>query len=75
MIPVTSVADDIEVSRSSAIDSYQWLREVYITKLLQNPIVLFVIRQSMQHPRSDVIINCGLYIRSTFFLTATSIAR
>ena len=40
MIPVTSVADDIEVSRSSAIDSYQWLREVYITKLLQNPIQL-----------------------------------
>ena len=38
--PVTSVADDIEVSHSSAIDSYQWLREVCSTKLLQNPIQL-----------------------------------
>ena len=38
--PVTSVADDIEVSRPSAIDAFQWLREVCSAKLLQNPILL-----------------------------------
>ena len=38
--PVTSVADDIEVSRPSAIDAFQWLREVCSAKLIQNPILL-----------------------------------
>ena len=38
--PVTSVADNIEVSRPSAIDAFQWLREVCSAKLLQNPILL-----------------------------------
>ena len=36
--PVTSVADAVEVSSPSAIDAFQWLREVCSTKLLQTPI-------------------------------------
>ena len=38
--PVSLAADDAEVSRVSAINIYQWLREVCSTKLLQIPIIL-----------------------------------
>ena len=38
--PVTDVADDVEVTRMTAIDAFQWLREVCTTKLLQSPIIL-----------------------------------
>ena len=38
--PVTDVAEEAEVSKGSAIDVFQWLREVCTTKLLQTPIVL-----------------------------------
>ena len=38
--PVTDVAEEAEISRSTAIDVFQWLREVCTTKLLQNPIQL-----------------------------------
>ena len=38
--PVTGVAMDLEVSRPSAIDAFQWLREVCSSKLLQTPIQL-----------------------------------
>ena len=38
--PVTSAAEDLEISRPSAVDAYQWLREVCSTKLLQAPIKL-----------------------------------
>ena len=34
--PVTSVAQIMEISRPSAIDAFQWLREVCSSKLLQN---------------------------------------
>ena len=38
--PVSSVADALEISRPSAIDAFQWLREVCSTKLLESPIQL-----------------------------------
>ena len=38
--PVTSAAEDLEISRPSVVDAYQWLREVCSTKLLQAPIKL-----------------------------------
>ena len=38
--PVTSAAEDLEVSRPTAIDAFQWLREVCTTTLLQSPIQL-----------------------------------
>ena len=40
MSPVTSAAEDLEISRPAAIDAYQWLREVCSTTLLQTPIML-----------------------------------
>ena len=62
--PVTSVADDIEVSRSSAIDSYQWLWEVCSTKLLQNPIelggpgkIVQIDESLFRHKQPKVLIN------------------
>ena len=38
--PVTDVIDDAEIDTRTGVDIYQWLREVYSTKLLQSPIVL-----------------------------------
>ena len=38
--PVTDVAEEAEVELHTAIDIYQWLREVCSTWLLQAPIVL-----------------------------------
>ena len=38
--PVTDAADEVDVHRATAIDVYQWLREVCSTKLIQTPIVL-----------------------------------
>ena len=38
--PVTDAAEEAEISRSTAIDVFQWLREVCTTKLLQSPIQL-----------------------------------
>ena len=38
--PVTDVAEEAEVELHTAIDIYQWLREVCSTRLLQAPIVL-----------------------------------
>ena len=38
--PVTDAAQEAEVGRDSAINVYQWLREVCSTKLLQAPILL-----------------------------------
>ena len=38
--PVTDVAEEIGVEEHTAIDIYQWLREVCSSKLLQSPIVL-----------------------------------
>ena len=38
--PVSDVAEEAEVALSTAIDVYQWLREVCSTKLLQSPIIL-----------------------------------
>ena len=40
--PVTDVAEEAEVELHTAIDIYQWLREVCSTRLLQAPIVLGV---------------------------------
>jgi len=39
-IPVTGVIDDAEIDTHTGVDTYQWLREVCTTKLLQTPIVL-----------------------------------
>ena len=39
-LPVTDAELQLEISRSTAIDIYQWLREVCSTKLLATPIVL-----------------------------------
>ena len=39
-LPVTDAELQLEISRSTAIDIYQWLREVCSTKLLTTPIVL-----------------------------------
>ena len=39
-LPVTDAELQLEISRSTAIDIYQWLREVCSTKLLSTPIVL-----------------------------------
>ena len=38
--PVTDAAQEVEITKTSAIDVFQWLREVCTTKLLQNQIVL-----------------------------------
>ena len=38
--PVTDVIDDAEIDTRTGVDVYQWLREVYTTKLLQTPIIL-----------------------------------
>ena len=38
--PVTDVAEEAEVELHTAIDMFQWLREVCSTHLLQTPIVL-----------------------------------
>ena len=38
--PVGDAAEEAKVSRETAINVYQWLREVCGTKLLANPIVL-----------------------------------
>ena len=37
--PVTDAAQEVEIT--SAIDVFQWLREVCTTKLLQNQIILW----------------------------------
>ena len=37
---MSDVAEEAGVDRSTAIDIFQWLREVCSTKLLQTPIVL-----------------------------------
>ena len=38
--PVTDAMDEAEVQSRTAVDIYQWFREVCTTKLLQTPIVL-----------------------------------
>ena len=38
--PVCDVAEEVEVDQHTAIDVFQWLREVCTTKLLQTPIIL-----------------------------------
>ena len=38
--PVTAFAEEAKISEHTAIDVYQWLREVCSTKLLQTPIIL-----------------------------------
>ena len=38
--PVTAAAEEAKVGRDSAINVYQWLREVCSTKLIQTPIQL-----------------------------------
>ena len=38
--PVTDAMEEADVDRRTAIDIYQWLREVCSTKLLSSPIVL-----------------------------------
>jgi len=38
--PVTDVAEEAEVDKGTAIDVFQWLREVCSTKLIQTPILL-----------------------------------
>lgn len=38
--PVTTAALDVDISKSTAIDVYQWFREVYSTTLLNTQIVL-----------------------------------
>ena len=38
--PVTDAAQEVEITKTSAIDVFQWLGEVCTTKLLQNQIVL-----------------------------------
>ena len=39
-MPVTTACKEAEVASKTAIDVYQWLREVYSTKLLTIPIKL-----------------------------------
>ena len=38
--PVTDVSEEAKVHIETAIDIFQWLREVCSTKLLQTPIIL-----------------------------------
>ena len=38
--PVTDAAQEVEITKTFAIDVFQWLREVCTMKLLQNQIVL-----------------------------------
>ena len=38
--PVIDAAQEVEITKTSAIDVFQWLREVCTTKLLQNQIIL-----------------------------------
>ena len=38
--PVTDAVEDLEVCQPSAIAAFQWIRESYMAKLLQNPILL-----------------------------------
>ena len=37
---MTDAISDCKIDMRTGIDIYQWLREVYTTKLLQTPIVL-----------------------------------
>ena len=37
---VTDAIDDAEIDTHTGVDVYQWLREVWSTKLLQSPIIL-----------------------------------
>ena len=39
-VPVSDAAEEAKVGRDTAIDAYQWFREVCTTKLLQTPIRL-----------------------------------
>ena len=43
--PVSDVAEEAQVVRSTAIDIFQWLREVCTTKLLQTPIILGTVHE------------------------------
>ena len=38
--PVTSFAEEAEITEHTAIDIYQWLQEVCSTTLIQTPIML-----------------------------------
>ena len=38
--PVTDAMDQAEIDSRTAVDIYQWLREICTTKLLQAPIIL-----------------------------------
>ena len=38
--PVTDAEDEVEIERRTAVDIYQWFREVCTTKLLQTPVIL-----------------------------------
>ena len=38
--PVTDVVEEVEVDQHSAIDIYQWLREVCTTRLLRDPQII-----------------------------------
>ena len=38
--PLTDAAEEARIGRDTAIDAYQWFREVCSTKLIQNPIRL-----------------------------------
>ena len=64
--PVTDVAEEAEVELHTAIDIFQWLREVYSTRLLQTPIVLggqgvtVQINESLFRHKPKV--NCILFI-------------
>ena len=65
--PVTSAAEDLEISRPAAIDAYQWLQEVCSTTLLQTSIILggagciVQIDESLfQHMPKVIFSRCGI---------------
>ena len=75
--PVTDAMEEADVDRRTAIDIYQWLREVCSTKLLSSPIVLggpgvvVQIDESLFRHKPKVNKNISITIIKSKFLLST----
>ena len=75
--PVTDAMEEVDVDRHTAIDIYQWLREVCSTKLLSSPIVLggpgvvVQIDESLFRHKPKVNKNISITIIKSKFLLST----
>ena len=75
--PVTDAMEEADVDQRTAIDIYQWLREVCSTKLLSSPIVLggpgvvVQIDESLFRHKPKVNKNISITIIKSKFLLST----